>query len=413
MGKKLIITENERSRILDLYGILKESLNEATPTTPTSSTSSTDLTMNEKITFGPGWYGQKFSYKSKNGTTYSWDVEATLKPGLDKIKEFLKNNPSGYIVDILFKAGESYIPNNDQVAGGDPVKPGHLNDKRLETLKKYITPVFDSWKKEGINVPFDIKEEKKIGPTPWVGTPFCPEGSSADTQRNACFTNYLKMLSAGNAKVKDLKNKYDGEQNFEVFISVNALTNSPETTKCMTNMEIQINYTDLSKTHTCNDAVYTVLANGIKLLRDDGAEYASLANANGQYDNNPDTCATLNRDKSKGIPGEPKFLSTGGAKSEKCKRFNTFKIDNALANKILGSSDDPRNPKIKLEATCLMDSWYNGNTKKWTGGCHEGVGNIVIINGKGEKFNFNSATPNGFNETKILALLDPCGKKVS
>ena len=147
--KKLIITENEKNRILDLYGILKKSLNEATPTTPASpsTTSSVPQTFEKKIMFGPGHYmlSSKGSYVGRDKKTYNWDVDRELKDGLNGIKDFLKSNPTGYVVGVKLESGESNIPNDDAMEGGADLKPGELSDKRMATLKDYFTKVKEQW----------------------------------------------------------------------------------------------------------------------------------------------------------------------------------------------------------------------------------------------------------------------------
>ncbi len=87
MGK-ILITEDEKKRILNLYGILKEA-------NPVPAKSTETLKLDKTINFAPGYYNPKFSYTSPNGTTYNWDVDTTLKDGLNNIKEFLKKKSYG------------------------------------------------------------------------------------------------------------------------------------------------------------------------------------------------------------------------------------------------------------------------------------------------------------------------------
>jgi hypothetical protein len=273
MSKKFLITEQEKKHILGLYGLINE---------VETTGSAADLKLDQKIEFGPGYYNPKFSYTSANGTTYNWDVDATLKPGLDKIKEFLKNNPTGYVVDVTLESGESKIPNNDVMEGRKQVEPGYLNTARLTTLKEYLNPIFKSWNDEGIKTDFKINEKTTIGPTEWVGTPFCPAGSDAKTQRGTCYNNYLAQLSANNSEVIALRDKYNSEQYFRVIINVNKTEETPEpepvTTpepNCAAGLKIRVHV----PSHNCQNAEFFIFANNTLLYNTVGGMTANLNNS--------------------------------------------------------------------------------------------------------------------------------------
>ena len=277
MGKKLLITEDDRKHILSLYGLINEV--ETEPKSAAGTVSTSELTLDKRIEFGPGYYKPEFSYTSPNtGISYDWDVDETLNTGLNNIKEFLKNNPTGYIVDVTLEAGESKIPNNDAELGGRPeVESGYLNEKRLETLKTYLTPIFESWKQEGINTNFKINEKTTIGPTEWVGTPFCPSGSDAKTQRQTCYNNYVSMLKAGNTEVKTLADKYNSEQYFRVIINVNKTEpttnpNEVDISKCAVEMEINM----YVPSHNCQNAEFFIFANDTLLYNIKGGMTANM-----------------------------------------------------------------------------------------------------------------------------------------
>lgn len=287
MGK-FLITESERKHILGLYGLLKEDEAESEKK---SSSSVANLGLDERIEFGPGWYTLKNSYTSPTtGAQYSWDVDAELGGELAKIKDFLKNNPTGYIVSIKLESGESKIPNNDATKSGrPPVNPGYLNTARLNTLRGYLEKVFEVWKGDGIDTNFKIDEKTTIGPTEWVGTPFCPQGSNAKTQRNNCFTKYSNILKntkdPNHTAVKDLKDKYDNEQYFRVIITVDkvepetAPTEEPSTpvdSKCATGLKIRVHV----PRHNCQNAEFFVFANNTQLINSVGGNTANLNNAN-------------------------------------------------------------------------------------------------------------------------------------
>ena len=108
MGKKLLITEDDRKHILSLYGLINEV--ETEPKSAAGTVSTSELTLDKRIEFGPGYYKPEFSYTSPNtGIRYDWDVDETLKTGLNNIKEFLKNNPTGYVVDVTLEVESVYL----------------------------------------------------------------------------------------------------------------------------------------------------------------------------------------------------------------------------------------------------------------------------------------------------------------
>jgi hypothetical protein len=280
-GRKLLITEDEKKHILSLYGLIKEDPD------PVSETSTSAIKIDKTINFAPGYYRHKGPVTTKAGTTYDWDVDKTLKDELQKIREFLKNNPTGYIVEANLYSGESKIPNNDNELGGTQVKENYLNEARLNSLKSYLNPIFELWKTEGITkTDFKINEYKKIGDTKWVDTPFCPANT---TDERSCTTTYFTQLKAGTQTAKDYKAKYDAEQYFRVVIEVKKVDNpksqvlpseSGDTVSegCATGLEVVI----YVKTHQCQNAEYLVYANNTLLTNLAGGFTANLNNAGGK-----------------------------------------------------------------------------------------------------------------------------------
>lgn len=281
-GNKFLITEDDRKHILSLYGLLKEK--EGDNQTQQSASS---LKFDKTINFAPGYYRIKGPVTTKAGTTYNWDVDETLKSDLQKVKEFLKNNPSGYIVDVNLYSGESQIPNNDNEKGGVRINQNELNASRLKTLKTYIQPIFDSWKTDGITkTDFKINEFKEIGKTPWVGTTFCPVNTS---DPRTCSTTYYNKVITKDSTALEYKTKYDAEQYFRVIIEVKkvekvdtpksqGLPSEPGDTiseGCATGLEVVI----YVKTHQCQNAEYLVYANNTLLTNLSGGFTANLNNA--------------------------------------------------------------------------------------------------------------------------------------
>ena len=61
--------------------------------------------------YTPGWYSLK---RTDSDPKNSYDNEVKLKPVIDKVIEFLKNEPaSSYISEFIITSGESIIPNYD------------------------------------------------------------------------------------------------------------------------------------------------------------------------------------------------------------------------------------------------------------------------------------------------------------
>ena len=99
MEKKILITENEKNRILNLYGILKNQLNEAsTKLTPI------DVTVN----FASGCHSNKGGNKCLPN-----QVTTIFTPYIEQIKTFLKSSSKNEVVQVVLSASESQVPNRD------------------------------------------------------------------------------------------------------------------------------------------------------------------------------------------------------------------------------------------------------------------------------------------------------------
>jgi len=367
--KRFLINEVEKKDILKQYNLLTEEVS----ADPVST-----LVIDKNVQFPAGYWSEKY-------------LTAALGPEVAKIQEYLKRGAGKmYLVSVNIESGESQIPNVDAESGSKPVEPLYLATKRNETIKNYITQQLQSFvdQKLLVNVPTFNIGQPKIGSTPWAGTPFCPKGATPEQQRGECVKNYR----TGKATTyKAFSDKYLSEQYVRVVIKLEELTGMK---KCLDNMTIQVNYTDLSKNHTCNSAIYEIYLNGIKLFRNDGKPYASLNN---------------NGNKVKKYPGLEKydndFSKVGG------KRYNTFIVTPEIASEVLVKSmsklPKDQKPSFTLSARCINP--LGNNDAKWGDGCHEGVGNIVLTNGLKQVFNYESATPNAKNETKTLVRFNACG----
>ena len=402
--KKILVTESERISIMRKQGlILKEAV---TPTTT--------LNVEKDIKFKGGYH----SITSVDSAT-----KTALDTEMNKIKDFL-NKATGkvYLVAVQISSGESQIPNTDRELGGKKVEPGYLSEKRSKTIQNYVTQTLASFGNKLISVPaFDIIKPK-IGATTWIGQPFCPKGSETanDPEARACAGSSFKVpgksantenwATAKDTTYKAIADKYKSEQFMKVKMKLMDVANVQ---KCLTNMKIQVNYTDTSKGHTCNSSVYKISLNGVVLKRDDGKDYASLNNGSDEYDNNPNTCAVLKQKKGDASTYTPKMIVD--KTSAACKRYNQFTVKSDLIGQVLAKSAFNMTtagvPKINIQATCLKDDFLDGTTNKF-GGCHTGVGDIVVTNGNNQTFNYNGATPRNLNQTTTLATIDPCGASV-
>ena len=166
------------------------------------------------------------------------------------------------------------------------------------------------------------------------------------------------------------------------------------TEKCFENVEIQVIYDDtIKKKHYCNNAIYEIYANGLKLIRETGQDYASLNN--------------------KGIMDDGENI--GGRY-----RKNVFKLtvdgeNQKFFNKrIYGKHKG----KLVITAACkktkkpdggFLRSWKIYPNKRYD--CHDGVGKIIVkvpsLKKQEEKL---VRTPNIFDKIVKLAVFPVCNK---
>jgi len=384
-NKKLIISEQERKHILSLYGLIVE-----TDEPVLQSTTSSGLKFDKTINFAPGYYRTKGPVTTKAGTVYNWDVDQTLNEDLQKIKEFLKKNPTGYIVEVNLYSGESKIPNNDNEQGGKQVEENYLNTARLNSLKNYINPIFDSWKQEGITqTDFKINEFKEGGKTPWVGTPFCPANT---TDPRTCSTTYYNKVKSNDPTALEWKKKYDSEQYFRVIIEVKKVETPviPETTveptECVTGLRIRV---DVAK-HNCNNAEFFVFLNDTLLYNVDGGYTANGNNSNSYIEADDGSIIRPKRlNPGYGFLGTIKYGNNGDIGNN---RYDEFIVTNEQSKKIIEQST---NDKINVWYICTL-----------TTGCHLDTPTVTIFKEKTEVY---KGKP--MSDSSLLVTLDKCGNK--
>ena len=380
---KLLITEQDIRHIRGLYNLIMEDI--------TSESGGTVKLFNY---YKPGYYTlESIDTKTNQPVVNSLEIE------LDKVREFIKNHPDS-IVSIKFISGESAIPNKDNEGkeGGKFLNYGDLSKLRKKYLDQYLQRYFQNLKTQKfISMDFELPpiQYEEISPkTSWVGTSFCPTNSTIEQQRGVCVNNYRDGVKSKNSEILKFKDLYNKEQFSMIEITVKL--NDPSK-KCLDNMTIEVNYTDLTKSHICNSAIYEIYikgnlskTDGMLLLRDDGKNYASL---NNEF---KDAAFIYVDSKLKSYDNDPK--NYGG------KRFNKFIITPEIASTLISDGST----SFIISAKC-KNPYKN---KEHNGGCHDGIGNIMITNGNGEKFPYNSVTPKGKDEVKILLTIDACGNLV-
>ena len=398
-NRKILISESEKKHILSLYGLINEA---DEPVAPQSQTTTSALKFDKSVNFAPGYYRLKGPVTTKAGVTYNWDVDQTLNSDLEKIKEFLKKNPSGYIVEVNLYSGESKIPNNDNELGGTKVEENYLNKARLNSLKSYLNPIFESWKNEGITqTDFKINEYMSGGTTNWKGTPFCPANT---TDERLCTTKYNSLVKAGDKAALDYKAKYDKEQYFRVVIEVKKVE-SPQTpppptestppaelTKitedCATGLRIKV---EVAK-HNCNNAEFFLFLNDTLLYNVDGGYTANGNNANTFiYADSGKKIKAKRLNPGYGKIGTTKYGRVGDLGGE---RYDEFIVTSEQSKQIIKQSNDG---KINVWYICTLST-----------GCHLDTPTVRIYK---DDLPIYEGQP--YSDSALLITLDGCGNKVS
>jgi len=403
--RKLLIAEAEKKDILRQYGLITEAVNPE----PTKT-----MEVDVKINFRGGYHSAVYANFKEN-----------LDPQLAKVTQFLRNGQGkAYLVTVDITASESKLPNvNYEATPAARVNPGELSKLRAKTIKDYITNKLTDYvdKKLLLALPnINVKDEGAVGPD-FVGQPFCPKYlvSGDDPQGFICTeSNFNPGTNEKGGKIPNwtagkngvyagLLSQYRDAQKITVRLKLEELTSLKE---CLDGMVIELNYTNLSEAHVCNNATYNLYLTGggqkptnqDLLLRDgDKKNYASLDNYGSKFDNKPGTCK-------------------GDATTDaSCRRYNKFTITPEMASKILEQSvsnlTSGRKPYFTIWAKC---SELNGYHKKWGTGCHasandssSGVGDVVITNGLKEKTVFTVKTPVVRGELKPMKNINACGKQ--
>jgi hypothetical protein len=404
--KRLIITEDEKKNILNLYGLISE-----------------QVTKNYEI-FGNSFFGDG-KWMELNPDTKK-DLDNQIKQSI----EFLSKNKSK-IGTIQITASESRVPNYDQEKKSPQYNKSlpvlELSRRRAETMKKYMLSAFKGALDVGI-----------ISQLPEFTEPILLQGE----------TKY------------DPKNPGNPIHNKERYVKVDVSLQTKDEPQdippltpsdCARDMKIRIYYDpkEHGNSHTCNSSIYEVYVNDVLVNRDgDNKPYISLNNAGLLDDAGYTVLSQEITDKSKSKGNKtiykkvylPKSKNAGGARS------NTITITNELYNSIpninkgvnikfvcrniskwLPTPSDlinsyPEIPGEFFTASTVNGTLYNGtqmtykdgewfHATNWKFGCHRAVGSIDITNNEGKTVTIPLKTPTEKDEELTYKSIDPCTLK--
>jgi hypothetical protein len=388
MGEKFLISEDERKHIKKLYGLLTEAVE--------------PYTQKQKVTFESGYYGKQYAVPF-------------LDPIIENIKKYLSDRPGErFVVNVSISSGESQIPNTDnegEITGtkGSRLEPKQLATQRGVTIRDYLNEKLGELVKSGLlpSLPTYTIAEPKIGATPWVGTEFCPAGSTDAQQRSTCKEKYKACCGKGTKKSSEYYDKYQGEQYLDMSITI---TEEPKKTteKCSDTIRIRFEI----KNHSCQNAEFFVFANKTRLNNMEGGLTANLNTGSSD----------------RGIPGvadQPIFpkelmnpgygilskkygaLPKGQTKEQsdslfsKAARWDDFEIPLANKEAILAQSVTNKG------GTPFINIWFECTTSD----AHDDIVTITVYDGNNSVI-VKPFSPTGKKEG-LLCTLDKCGKPIN
>jgi hypothetical protein len=368
MSNKLLISEQERKRILSLYGLITEAVE--------------PFKKEQKVEFNAGYYSEKYA-------------APVLDPIVQEIKDYLSNNKGlRFIVNVSISSSESKIPNTDkEIKSGQstPVEPKYLAKKRQKTIVDYLNKKFTEFKSEGIinDLPnYDIKEPVISGPE-WIGTAWCKSPRpSNDPEGRLCTTEWKKQNYPQKAE-------FESAQNLTMSITINEVKNDEKSNPCEGGLSIRFEI----ENHSCQNAEFFVFANTTLLYNTEGGMTANLNTGS----------------KDRGIPGlkdEPifsaKLLNPGyGILSKKysgpkpAPRWDDFTVTKQMKTEILTqSSNSPDKQFINI--------WFLCTTKD----AHDDIATMTIFDDKGNTL-YGPLKPAKNKVQGLVICLDKCGKPIT
>ena len=188
------------------------------------------------------------------------DLVSQVTNSLNPVIEFIRQHQSQKI-EVSIQAGESQVTNVDNEPTsknkGKTVPQKYLANNRANSVKSILNNYFDNLiKNNTITVkPTFIENQIVIGSTPY---------------------------ERGVSKPND--SKYSEEQFINVIVNATGESVTVEET-CLVGLRLMIDYnenwctdTDKSRCHQCNEAVFSIYANGIPVKNDKGSNLANLNN---------------------------------------------------------------------------------------------------------------------------------------
>ena len=226
-------------------------------------------------------------------SSLSNESKEILNQELEDLFQFIKNHLNNTRITIT--SSESQVTNADNEKGDGIDRtnefrkiPGSLAKARAEALQKYVNTFLD--KKYTENPSLDPKSKPTIefgeidrqGKEPWERF-FTPDPKNPNnliqTENPKVIADNDKALKEYNANPANADNKisrtadlpkYKNDQYTRITVEV---INKDCLSK---NLVLDVMY--IGTAHHCDSAIYQMRANGQLLLRDDGANYASLNN---------------------------------------------------------------------------------------------------------------------------------------
>lgn len=382
MGQKFLISEQEKFHIKKLYGLITEAVE--------------PYTQSQRVTFNPGYYGEQYA-------------APFLDPIIENIKKYLTDRPGErFVVNVSISSGESRIPNTDNegtIKGkGQRLDPGVLALERTNTIQKYLNRQLSTLVPNILpKLPDYTKSGPFIGKTSWVGTPFCPKGSSEEEQRSGCVKRYRAGMDS---TYSSYKKAYNDEQYLDMSITI---TEEPKkiTEECSDNITIRFEV----KNHSCQNAEFFVFANNTRLNNVEGGMTANLNTGAGgrgipSVSSSPifpkellnPGYGILTRKYKESVKGKTKEQVEASFKN--AVRWDDFQIPLSKKEEILSQSitNENKTPFINIWFECTTDT------------AHDDIVTITIYDGSGKPI-INPFQPTGKKEG-LLCTLDKCGKPI-
>ena len=400
MGQKFLISEQERFHIKKLYGLITEAVE--------------PYTQSQRVTFEAGYYGPSYAAQF-------------LDPIIENIKKYLLDRPGErFVVNVAINSSESQIPNTDNEGvmtgkAGTPLAPKQLAIQRGITIRDYLNEKLGELVKTGVlpSLPQYTIADPKIGGTAWVGTEFCPTGSTDAQQRSICKEKYKSCCGKGTKKASEYYDKYQGEQFLEMSVTIteqpketptpSVPVTTPTPSKPVENCPSSITIRFEVKNHSCQNAEFFVYANKTRLNNIEGGLTANLntgINSRGipNVSSNPVFAPQL-LNPGYGILTQKYGVNVKGKSADQldkefkgAPRWDDFQLtasqkESILAESVNSTYDIP-----------FMNIWFVCTTDD----AHDDIVSITIYDGNGAPM-VGPFQPNGKNQG-LLCTLNKCGK---